>query len=172
MIILGIDPGTATTGYGVIRKVERYRSAKKRPGSRVKTKKELKCLAYGTIKTSPEFSNAERLRQLQNQLNRIIKKHQPDFLAVERLYFFKNAKTVISVAQAKGIVLLVAAKKKIPVLEFTPLQVKMTIVGYGRASKKQIQEMVKVLLHLEELPRPDDAADALGIAVCCANLLR
>jgi len=172
MIILGIDPGTATTGYGIIRKFKHRHSVRKRFGERARGRKELKCVAYGAIKTSPQFSDAERLRQLQNQLNRIIREYQPDFLAVERLYFFKNAKTVISVAQAKGVVLLVAAKKKIPVLEFTPLQVKMAIVGYGRASKKQIQEMIKILLRLEKLPQPDDAADALGIAVCCANLLR
>ena len=156
MIILGIDPGTATTGYGVIEK----------------TKNNLRYLDCGVIKTEPNLSDAERLRVLQNQLNQIIKKYSPDILAVERLYFFKNSKTIITVAQAKGVILLAGAKKRLPIFEFTPLQVKMAITGYGRAKKHQIQKMVKVLLCLKEIPKPDDAADALGVAICCAHSLR
>jgi len=161
MIILGIDPGTATTGYGVIKKLKRK-----------KGKSNLRCLEYGIIKTNPELSAGLRLKKLSNELTKLIRKYNPDFLAVEKLYFFKNSKTAIPVAQAKGVILLVAAKKKIPVIEFTPLQVKMTITNYGRADKKQVQEMIKILLNLKELPCPDDAADALGVAICCARGLR
>lgn len=154
MIILGIDPGTATTGFGVIKKG-----------------KNMECLAYGLIQTSPSLPAAERLRILSNELNKLIKKHRPEALAVENIYFFKNLKTAMPVSQAKGVILLTAAKKRVPVHEFTPLQAKMTVVGYGRAEKKQVQEMVKILLNLEEIPRPDDAADALAIAICCAKAL-
>lgn len=154
MIILGIDPGTASTGFGVVEK----------------SKKGLCSLGYGYIKTSPDSLPQERLNQIFNELNKLIKKYKPDVLVVEKLFFFKNAKTAIPVSQAKGVVLLAAVKKKIPVYEFTPLQVKMAITGYGRAQKKQIQEMVKMLLSLEKIPRPDDAADALGLAICYTYL--
>jgi len=154
MIILGIDPGTATTGFGVISK-----------------EKKIECLGYGLIQTSPSLPAAERLRELNNKLNGLIKKYRPKALAVENVYFFKNLKTAMPVSQAKGVILLTAAKKKIPVYEFTPLQAKMTVVGYGKAEKKQVQSMVKVILNLEEIPKPDDAADALAIAVCCAKAL-
>lgn len=153
MTILGIDPGTATTGFGVIKE----------------TKKELFCLGYGAIITSPDFSDAERLRQLFNELNLVIRHYEPDILAVERLYFFKNSKTAMTVAQAKGVILLAGVKKGLPIVEFTPLQVKTAITGYGRADKSQVQKMVKVLLSLDKLPKPDDAADALGAAICCAR---
>lgn len=155
MIILGIDPGTATTGYGVVK----VKSEKR------KAKSSLRCLAYGLIKTDPALPPAERLKKINNELNKIIKKHRPDILAVENIYFFKNLKTAMPVSQAKGVILLTAAKKNIPVYEFTPLQVKMAVVGYGRAEKEQIQKMVKILLNLKEIPRPDDAADALAIAL-------
>jgi len=161
MIILGIDPGIAATGYGTIRTSDKQRAINNK----------LKCLGYGVIQTDPQFSSGERLKRLNNELDKLIKKYQPDILAVENVYFFKNLKTAMPVSQAKGVILLTAAKKKIPVYEFTPLQVKMTIVGYGRADKKQIQKMVKVLLNLKEVPRPDDAADALAIAICCAYSL-
>lgn len=160
MIILGVDPGTATTGFGLVRKVKRRKK---------KNKRELKCLDYGLIKTDPSLSDEERLRELSNQINKLIRKYQPKILAIEKLYFFKNLKTAIPVAQAKGVILLAAAKKRIPVYEFTPLQMKMAITGYGRATKKQIQRMIKNLLNLKDLPKelpPDDAADALGLAIC------
>lgn len=151
MIIIGIDPGTATTGFGVIKKT-----------------KKIKVIDYGCITTSPDLSSGERLKKINNELNKIIKKHKPKVLAVENVYFFKNLKTAMPVSQAKGVVLLTAAKKKIPVYEFTPLQVKMTVAGYGRAEKKQVQKMIKVLLNMKEAPKADDAADALGIAICYA----
>jgi len=157
MIILGIDPGTARTGFGIIKKT--------------KDKNKLKTIDYGCITTDSTLSDGKRLKIINDELNKLIKKYQPDILTVENVYFFKNLKTAMPVSQAKGVILLTAAKKKIPVYEFTPLQVKMTIVGYGRADKKQIQKIVKVLLNLKEVPRPDDAADALAIAICCAYSL-
>jgi len=154
MVILGIDPGTAATGWGAIRKSE----------------KGLCFLACGCIKTYPDNSPQYRLNEIFNELNRLISKYKPNVLVVEKLFFFKNAKTAIPVSEARGVILLAGAKKKIPIYEFTPLQVKMAITGYGRAQKKQIQEMVKILLNLEEIPRPDDAADALGLAICYTYL--
>ncbi len=156
MIIIGIDPGTTTTGYGIIEK----------------GKKNLNCLGYGLIQTNPDLPMAERLKQLNNKLDRLIQKHRPKVLVVENVYFFKNLKTAFPVSQAKGVILLTAAKKKIPVYEFTPLQVKMAITGYGRADKKQVQKMVKILLNLEEIPKPDDAADALAIAICYTSSIK
>ena len=157
MIILGIDPGTATTGYGVIRK----------------RKNRLETLDYGCILTSPSSPPSERLKKINNDLNLLIKKHKPNILAVEKLYFFKNLKTAMPVSQAKGVILLTAAKKKIPVHEFTPLEVKMAVSGYGRAEKKQVQKLIQTILKLEENPedknrRKDDATDALGVALCYA----
>ena len=159
MIILGIDPGTATTGFGIIKKV----------------KKTMKVLDYGCIKTSPDFPDGERLKKISNELNKLIKKHQPKAMAVENIYFFKNLKTAMPVSQAKGVILLAAARKKIPIYEITPLQMKMAITGYGKAEKKQVQKMIKKVLDLEENPkdknkRKDDATDALGIALCCLKL--
>lgn len=153
MIILGIDPGTATTGYGVIEKKQNR----------------LRCLDYGVITTSPKFNAGERLKKLNNELNKLIVKYRPEVLGVESVYFFKNLKTAMPVSQAKGVVLLTAAKKNIPIFEFTPLQVKMMVAGYGKAEKKQIQKILKILLRLKEEPKPDDAADGLAIALCCLN---
>ena len=152
MIIIGIDPGTATTGYGVIKLKEK--------------KGGYQCLDYGCITTSPQSSDGQRLKIINQELNKLIKKYQPEILAVENVYFFKNLKTALPVSQAKGVILLTAAKKKVPTFEFTPLQVKMAISGYGKADKKQVQKMAKTILNLEETPKPDDAADALAIALC------
>jgi len=157
MIILGIDPGTATTGFGVLKK----------------TGKEFKAIDYGCIETLPGLESGERLKIINNELNKLIKKYSPEIMAVENLFFFKNLKTAMPVSQAKGVILLAAAKKRIPVVEFTPLQVKMTITGYGKAEKKQVQRMIQTILCLEEKPkdkakRKDDATDALGIALCYA----
>jgi len=151
MIIIGIDPGIAITGYGVIRKTENN----------------LKCLNYGVIKTNPLLTSGQRLKKLHLELFKLLKKYQPRVLAVENIYFFKNSKTAIPVSEAKGVILLTAAKKQLKVEQFTPLQVKMTICGYGRATKQQIQKMVKEILNLNKIPKPDDAADALAIAICC-----
>lgn len=158
MTILGIDPGKAATGWGVI-KIKSQKS---------KAKNRLECTNYGTIKTTPEFKDPERLRLLFNEMNKLIRDYKPDVLAIEKLYFFKNLKTAIGVSQAKGVILLTGSKKKLPIHEFTPLQIKISITGYGRAKKVQVQKMVKELLNLKKIPRPNHAADALGAAICCA----
>lgn len=150
MIVIGIDPGTATTGFGIVQKIDNS----------------FCCLGYGVITTDKEKTSASRLLTLNKKLSLIIKKYSPDFLAIENVYFFKNLKTVLPVSQAKGVIMFTAEKAKIPIYEFTPLEVKMTITGYGRADKKQVQEMVKLSLNLDKIPHPDDAADALGIAIC------
>lgn len=153
MTILGIDPGTAILGYGCIRA----------------EKNKNKLIAYGCLKTAKHLDEASRLKILYNGLVKLVKKFKPDCLAVEKIFFFKNAKTVISVSQARGVAALAAANLGVPVIEFTPLQVKQAVCGYGRAEKQQIQKMVKFLLEMKEIPKPDDAADALAIAICAAH---
>ena len=153
MIILGLDPGSAKTGYGVVEK-----------GLRSK----LTCITYGCITTPQSESNSERLLILEKELVRVLRRYRPDVAGVERLFFFKNLKTVMPVSEARGVILLTLARHKIPIHEFTPLQVKMTIAGYGRAEKKQIQRMVKEILSLPEIPKPDDAADGLAMAIACS----
>jgi len=160
---MGIDPGLANTGFGVVSKIQNLKS---------KIQNKLRCLDYGVIKTNPTLSAGDRLKKINNELNKLIKKYKPNVLAVESIYFFKNFKTAMPVSQAKGVILLTAAKKKIPVFEITPLQMKMAITGYGKAEKKQVQKMIKVLLDLKEAPKSDDAADALGVALCCAFKLK
>ncbi len=153
MIILGIDPGTAITGYGLIQKKAN----------------QIELIEYGCIRTEPKFSTGVRLSQLDQELKKIIKEYKPGKIAVEDLFFFKNTKTVIKVSQARGVILSRAANLKIPILEYTPLQIKQAITSYGRAEKMQVQKMVKLLLNLDKIPKPDDAADALAAAICCAN---
>lgn len=150
MIILGIDPGTATTGYGVIEQKN----------------KKIECIDYGCIETSPVLSDSKRLNVINKELKKIIKTFQPKVMAVENVFFFKNLKTAFPVSQAKGVILLTAAQKKISVYEYTPLQIKMAVTGYGKAHKKQVQSMTQVLFKLKEKPKPDDAADALAVAFC------
>lgn len=157
MIILGIDPGTATTGYGVIDKIS---------GGK------LKMIDYGRIATDPRHSTGERLIKLQKELIKIIKKYQPEQVAVEDIFFFKNLKTAIKVSQARGVILAAAAQMKIPIFEYTPLQIKQAVASYGRADKNQVQQMTKMLLNLKEIPRPDDAADALAASICCAHSIK
>jgi len=153
-IILGIDPGIADTGFGVI--------AKQKNGSLV-------CVDYGSIKTSAKISLSDRLEILSCELSELIKKYQPETIAVEQLFFCKNVKTALIVGHARGVILLTAKQYKIEPLEFTPLQVKQAVSAYGKASKLQVQKMVKLILNLKELPQPDDAADALAIAICASN---
>ena len=155
MIILGIDPGTAIVGFGLIEK-------------EVKSQK-LKLIDYGCIKTSSEFSVADRLKTIHKELNSLIKKNKPDIVAVEDIFFFKNLKTAIKVSQARGVILFTIAENNTPLMEFTPLQIKQAVACYGRAEKRQVQIMVKTLLGLKEIPKPDDAADALAVAICCAH---
>ena len=158
MVILGIDPGIAIVGYAIIHTKHRHEKPK--------------VVDFGCIITSKSSPAGERLKIIYDEVNALIKKHKPHLISVESLYFFKNLKTAMPVSQAKGVILLSAAKENIPVLEFTPLQVKMTVVGYGKAEKKQVQEMTKQLLDLSAFDlkkkdrKKDDAADALGIALC------
>lgn len=126
---------------------------------------------YGVITTSSEKEDVLRLDMIYNQLTEIITRYKPDEMAVEKLFYNKNAKTAIMVGQARGVILLTGAQAGIKVAEYTPLQVKQAVVGYGRADKKQVQQMVKALLNLEEIPRPDDAADALAVSICHGNSL-
>lgn len=155
MIILGIDPGTATTGYGVI-------LAK---NLNCKARNNFKCLSYGSIKTSPTMTMPDRLKKINNELTKILKTHQPEIMVVESLYFFRNMKTAMPVSQAKGVILLAAAKKNIPVREFTPPQVKMLVAGSGKAEKIHVQNKIKSIFGMKKIPKPDDAADALAIAL-------
>ena len=150
MKILGIDPGTATTGFGLITK----------EGPKV-TKNDC-----GVISTSKDQDMPKRLSILFNDLQEIVQTHKPDVMSVEKLFFTNNITTAMTVSQARGIVLLVASQNNIPIAEYTPLQVKMSATGYGKATKKQVQEMVKKILKLSVIPKPDDAADALAIAIC------
>lgn len=155
MIVLGIDPGTANTGYGVIKEV----------GKLPKTKYCFECVDYGLIKTDPSYTTPERLKKLNNELSKIIKKYRPELLAVESLYFFKNLKTAIPVSQASGVIFLTAAKNNLPVCTFTPLQVKMFVAGHGWAEKEKVQKRIKTILRLKEIPKSDDAADAIAVAL-------
>ena len=151
--ILGIDPGTGIMGWGLIQK----------EGSSVIP------LKYGCITAKPKTCQADRLLHIFDSLSDIIKKEKPDEVAIEELFFFKNHTTVISVAEARGVATVVAKIFNLPVFEYTPLQVKQALTGYGRAEKHQMQEMVKLTCNLRECPKPDDAADALAIAICHAQ---
>jgi len=154
-IILGIDPGTAIMGYGLV----------KRTGSKIE------CVDYGTLTTKSGLPEHIRLKDLYRGLDKLIKKHKPDFTAIENIFYFKNQKTIIGVAQARGIALLAGAQNGKECFSFTPLQIKQAVTGWGQADKKQVQAMVKTLLRLNEIPKPDDAADALAVAICCAHSL-
>ena len=153
MIILGIDPGTATTGFGII----------------AYHKNQPKLVDFGVISTNKNLGDAERLKILADDLTEIIKKYKPAAVGVEKLFFSNNQKTVMTVSQARGAVLLTAEQNKLPILEFTPLQVKNFICGYGKAEKKQIQFIVQKTFGLKSIPKPDDAADALAIALCAGH---
>ena len=163
MIILGIDPGTASTGYGIVKTL----SGKKTFNISNKSEKtrDFQCLDYGVIQTDSNSNSGERLKKINNELSRIVKKYKPEVLAFESLYFFKNLKTAIRVSQAGGVILLMAARKKLLVREFTPLQVKLAITGNGWADKKEVQKKVKKIFNLKEAIKSDDAADALAIAL-------
>ncbi len=153
MIIIGIDPGLATVGFGIIRKEENI----------------ITPVSYGCIRTSPEKQTPERLLEIYTGISALFEKYSPEAVAVERLFFNTNVTNAMSVSEARGVVFLAAQQKHIPVFEYTPAQVKQAITGSGRADKRQMQEMIKRLLKLEELPRPDDAADGLSIALCHIN---
>jgi crossover junction endodeoxyribonuclease RuvC len=150
MLVLGVDPGLATTGYGLVREAEG----------------ELQAIAYGVVTTSAKRPLPERLQRLYRELSALIQRHCPDESAVEELFFSRNVRTAMSVGQARGVVLLALADANLTVTEYTPLTVKQAISGFGGADKIQMQTMVKMLLKLESVPHPDDAADALAVAIC------
>ncbi len=156
MIVLGIDPGTARTGYGLV----------SRDGSR------LQALDYGCLETLPDRELPERLLIIHQAVRELIEEHRPAVVGVERLFFNKNVQTAFAVGQARGVVLLAAAQAGLPVYEYGPHEVKMAVTGYGKAPKDQVQRMVQMILGLSAIPHPDDAADALAVAVCLANAWR
>ncbi len=156
-LALGIDPGTATTGYGLVRLM---------PDG------ELVAVSYGIISTPKEASAPARLEMLFDQLNDLLNEHKPDTAAVEKLFFSRNVTTAIAVGQARGVIMLCLQKAGIEPLEYTPNEVKQAVAGYGSADKRQVQEMVRALLQLEKIPKPDDAADALAIAITHLNTKR
>lgn len=153
MIILGIDPGYAIVGYGVIK----YESNR------------FTVLDYGAVTTPAGMPFVERLEIIYDELNVIMARFKPEAMAIEKLFYNTNQKTVIDVAQARGVTVLAAKKNGLSMFEYTPLQVKQSVVGYGRAEKKQVQEMTRVILNLEKIPKPDDTADALAMAICHAH---
>lgn len=150
MIVLGIDPGLATTGYGILSGTESH----------------MKPLGFGSIITPSDWAISRRLQAIYQQVLGIIEQYQPSEIAVEELFFSRNVTTALVVGQARGVILLAAQQKILTLMEYKPMEVKLAVTGYGRAEKKQVQQMVKILLGLAEVPKPDDTADALAIAIC------
>ncbi len=157
MIILGVDPGLALTGWGLIS---------------LSGRSDITLIDYGCIRTKPTQTLDCRLRSIHQDLANIIRSHKPSLLALEELYFSKEARAVASIAQARGVILLSAALEGLKVCEYNPRHVKIALTGYGSADKNQMQRMVQLVLRMKELPRPDDAADALAIAICHVNTMR
>ncbi len=153
MIIIGIDPGYAIVGIGVVEYA----------GNKFRT------LEYNAITTPAGMNTVARLKKIYDEMELYIEKYKPDCISIEELFFNSNQKTAINVAQARGVLLVAAANHNIPISEYTPLQVKQSVTGYGRAQKQQIQQMVKMILGLNAIPKPDDAADALALAICHAH---
>ncbi|ADG82044.1 crossover junction endodeoxyribonuclease RuvC [Thermincola potens] len=156
MLILGVDPGTAITGYGLIR---------------VQGNK-LDAVSYGCIRTDAGLPLHQRLQKINSEISRLIREFKPTHFAIEELFFNKNTRTALSVGQARGVALLAAANAGLEIAEYTPLQVKQAVVGYGRADKNQVQYMVKTILCLPEIPKPDDTADALAVAICHSHFYK
>lgn len=152
MRILGIDPGTSLIGWGII--------------------DDMKALDFGALRTKSNIHNRDRVNDVFDFFTKLIKKYKPDAVSLETLFFFKNAKTVMQVSEIRGVLLLAAAKQGVEIREFTPLQVKQALSGYGRAEKAQVERMVMLVLGLKTPPKPDDVADALALAICCANTVR
>lgn len=150
MVILGIDPGYAIVGYGVLNYQNNHFSV----------------LDYGAITTQAGTPFPERLETIYTELSALMQRHRPEAMSIEKLFYNTNAKTVIDVAQARGVTVLAAKQNGVQIFEYTPLQVKQSVVGYGRAEKKQVQEMTRIILKLEKVPKPDDTADALAMAIC------
>ena len=156
MRILGIDPGTGIVGFGIIDLI----------------KGNATFIDAGVITTPAHQADSDRLITIYEDLEDIISQQKPDVMAVEKLFFIRNITTAMSVSQARGVVLLLGRQQKLQLFEYTPLQIKQAVTGYGKADKKQIQEMVKVILRLPNIPKPDDAADALATAICCSVSMR
>ena len=150
MVIFGIDPGYAIVGFGVLEYKNNHFSV----------------IDYGAITTDAGTPFNRRLEYIYDELTVLLEKYRPDAMSIEKLFYNSNAKTVIDVSQARGVIMLAAQKCGVPAFEYTPLQVKQSVVGYGRAEKKQVQEMIKRILFLEKVPKPDDTADALAMAIC------
>jgi crossover junction endodeoxyribonuclease RuvC len=157
MLVLGIDPGTATTGYGVVRSLENG---------------DLEAVSYGVISTPKNTDPEDRLLTIYNEISKLIALHSPETAAVEKLFFQRNVTTALAVGQARGVVLLALAQKGISIGEYTPMEIKQAVAGYGGADKQQVQLMVKAILNLQDIPRPDDAADALAVAICHSHAYR
>lgn len=153
MVILGIDPGYAIVGYGILD----YRN------------NHFSIVTFGAITTQAGMPFNRRLEIIYDELNELIERYNPSAMSIEKLFYNNNAKTVIDVSQARGVIMLSAQKHELPVFEYTPLQVKQSVVGYGMAEKKQVQEMTRRILNLEKVPKPDDTADALAMAICHAH---
>ena len=154
---MGIDPGMARTGYGLVRQI--------RGG-------ELELVDFGVIETQAGEEASERLLTLEAGIERVLQVHRPESSGVERLFFERNVSTAMSVGQARGVALLTLARHHLPVTEYSPVEIKQAVAGYGAADKRQMQTMVQTLLRMDELPRPDDAADALAVAICHAHMSR
>ncbi len=155
-IVVGIDPGLARVGYGVIRRGDRYPTP----------------LEFGCIETGSDRSTSQRLREIYDQISLILDEHEPAWVAVEQLFFTRNVTSAMHVSEVRGVLLLAAEQREIPIAEYTPNQIKQAVTGSGRADKQQVQEMMRRLLRLPEIPKPDDAADGLAIALCHMNMLR
>jgi crossover junction endodeoxyribonuclease RuvC len=172
MIILGVDPGSVITGYAIIKKPARNAYGIAVAGGN--KDKSLEVIDFGCIITEKNFTTGERLKTIYKGITKLIEEHKPDVMSIETLFFFKNLKTVMPVSQTRGVILLAAEQKKLFVYEFTPLQMKMAICGYGRAEKKQVIEMIKKSVDLEHFDlkknfrKKDDAFDAIGVAICAA----
>jgi crossover junction endodeoxyribonuclease RuvC len=160
MIILGLDPGTAIVGWGLID------TGLKHDVSRAT------CIAYNCITTDKGLRDAQRLVAIANGLEMLLQQYTPDLVSIEKLFFTNNQKTAMTVSQARGVLLMIVERHEIPIVEYNPMEIKLALTGYGRADKAQIQAMIKLILKLETIPKPDDAADALAIAVTAAQSIR
>ncbi|MEW6606774.1 MAG: crossover junction endodeoxyribonuclease RuvC [bacterium] len=149
MIVLGIDPGLATTGYGIIKHNEK-----------------LELIHYGSIETRANQPFIIRLQMIYREMKKLLRLYKPDVVVIEEIFFCKNVKTALQIGHVRGVIMLAAIEANSEIAEYTPLQVKQALTGFGRAQKKQIQQMVKILLNLKTIPKPDDAADALAVAIC------